>query len=307
MDHTYIAEQSLVERYHLGLLDPEEEARFEEHFLGCPECTEELALARSFGRGMKAMAAEDAARAAVIAAEVSGIAGLLVWLARRSRLARAGILLGAVLVIAGIAGIAGIAALPGAWLAMRTARDSERTAAALAASRQSLAGERARAAGLARQLAAQGEERQRLAGQLATIQGTAQGPARPQAAPWNEVLFNTPVFLLRTFREEPQEPLTIDLAKTGGALTLAIDAPADPRFASYHVLLTGAGDRKLFERDGLKPNALEALLLTFPPRFFPPGDYRLKLSGIAADGAPSLLGSYPLRVLGESRRPTPLR
>ena len=31
MDHTYIAEQSLIERYHRGLLDPEEEARFESH------------------------------------------------------------------------------------------------------------------------------------------------------------------------------------------------------------------------------------------------------------------------------------
>ena len=45
MDHAYIESNGLVERYHRGLLPPDEEARFEEHFTGCPECTEQLELA----------------------------------------------------------------------------------------------------------------------------------------------------------------------------------------------------------------------------------------------------------------------
>ena len=57
MDHDYIAEGGLVERYHQGSLPPDEEARFEEHFVGCPECTEQLELARGFQRGLKAVVA----------------------------------------------------------------------------------------------------------------------------------------------------------------------------------------------------------------------------------------------------------
>src|SRR3954451_10931683 len=100
MDHTYIENNSLVERYHQGLLPPDEEARFEEHFVGCPQCTEQLELARGFQKGIKAMAAEDAVRLTV---EV----GLFAWLARRGRLAQWGLALAALLVAAG---------LPALWL-----------------------------------------------------------------------------------------------------------------------------------------------------------------------------------------------
>ena len=62
MDHDYIAEHSLIERYHQGSLPPEEEARFEAHFVGCPQCTEELELARGFRLGIRTVAAEEAAR-----------------------------------------------------------------------------------------------------------------------------------------------------------------------------------------------------------------------------------------------------
>src|SRR5437763_487408 len=89
MDHDYITANGLVERYHQGSLPPDEEARFEEHFLGCPECTEQLELARGFQRGLKTMVAEDVAQAAVVQAVVQ--AGLFAWLARRGRLAQWGV------------------------------------------------------------------------------------------------------------------------------------------------------------------------------------------------------------------------
>ena len=61
MDHAYIEEHGLIERYHRGLLDPEEETRFEEHYFSCPQCMEQLELARGFQRGLQAATAEDAA------------------------------------------------------------------------------------------------------------------------------------------------------------------------------------------------------------------------------------------------------
>jgi len=76
MDHGYIEEHGLVARYHRGDLTPDEEERFEAHFMECARCQEELEVERSFARGMKRVAAEDAARSAVRL-------GLLAWLARR--------------------------------------------------------------------------------------------------------------------------------------------------------------------------------------------------------------------------------
>src|SRR5579864_7609980 len=81
MDHAYIAEHSLIDRYRRGLMAPDEEQQFEEHFFGCPACTREIEVSRSLAQGIRAMAAEDAAAAArtVVAA------GLFAWLARRGR------------------------------------------------------------------------------------------------------------------------------------------------------------------------------------------------------------------------------
>src|SRR5689334_7965167 len=110
MDHQYVLENGLIDLYRRGVLPPEEEARFEEHFAGCPECLEQLEAARGFQLGLKALAAEDAARTVVQA-------GLLAWLARRGRLA---------LVVALLLA----AALPALWLA-RESRDLARQASAL--------------------------------------------------------------------------------------------------------------------------------------------------------------------------------
>ena len=279
MDHAYIAENSLIERYHRGLLDPEEEARFEEHFFGCPECTEQIELARSFGRGMKAMAAlaaEDAARGAVAL-------GIFAWLARRGRLAQLGLALSALLILVVAAG------LPALWLASR----SEKTETALAAERRELASERQKSADLGRRLQASEAGRGALQKEWSERLTAAERLGKSAG-----VLADVPVFLLRTFRDEPGSPgMTIDLGKVRGPLSLAVDAPDDPRFQSYRVRLTGPGGRALFEQGGLHPNALEAVMVTFPAGFFSPGEYRLQVSGAGRDGGSTVLGSHPFRVV----------
>jgi hypothetical protein len=91
--------------------------------------------------------------------------------------------------------------------------------------------------------------------------------------------------------------VTIDLKKVSGPLSLAVDAGDDPRFASYRVRVTGPGGRTVFEQGDLHPNALEALLVTFPAGFFSPGEYRLSVAGVARNGSSTVLGSHPFRVV----------
>ncbi|HEY4587613.1 MAG TPA: hypothetical protein VII86_00210 [Thermoanaerobaculia bacterium] len=274
MDHAYIESNGLVELYHQGLLPPDEEARFEEHFVDCPQCTEQLELARGFQRGLKAMAAEDAARAVVGA-------GLFAWLARRGHLAQWGTALAA-LVIA--------AALPALWLLAGGRSERREQEARLAAERRTRQELERR---LSESESRRSAERRDLAAKLAL--------AKPPEAPRGLAgpLVNTPVFLLAAVRSNDGKPVTIDPSRTGDALALAVDLGEGLRFDTYRATITKAGGGKVFEKAGLKPNALETLMITFPSTFFTPGDYRLRVEGLKPDGSAAEVGGYAFRVAGK--------
>jgi hypothetical protein len=271
MDHAYIADNSLVERYHQGLLPPDEEARFEEHFFACPLCMEELELARGFQRGIKAMAAEDAARAAAVAAATAAVQlGLFAWLARRGRLAQWGVVL--IVVLVGL--------LPALWFSARS-RDERQTA------------ER-NAVDLQRRLTESEQRRSQERRELESKLAQAKPPEAPLPSPTNVA-----VVLLTAVRGEAGEPAaTIDLARSGGLVALAVDAGADPLFESYRATLTKAG-ATVFRQAGLQPNALEVVMVAFPSSFFSPGDYRLRIEGVKPGGAATEIGGYPCRVVGK--------
>lgn len=62
MEHRWIEEHRIIERYVTGRLTADEEERFEEHYLDCPECLDRLEEADALRRGLARTAAEDAAR-----------------------------------------------------------------------------------------------------------------------------------------------------------------------------------------------------------------------------------------------------
>jgi anti-sigma factor RsiW len=280
MDHAYIADNGLVERYRQGSLPPDEEARFEEHFLGCPECTEQLELARGFQRGLKTMVAEDVSRAAVAQAVVQ--AGLFAWLARRGRPAQWGLAAAALLVLFVLGG------LPVLWFREESA-DLRQTVAAL--QKRGNAQQQA-AADLQKRLAASEAHRSDLEAKLAQVRA----PEAPRGLAASAA--NLSVVLLAAVRGPGEPAATIDLAKTGDLVALAVDPGAGARFETYRVTLTKAG-ATVFQKSGLKPNALEAVMVTLPTAFFTAGEYRLRLEGVKMDGTAAEIGGYPFRVVGK--------
>lgn len=105
MDHTTIEEQGWIDRYHQGDLSLADETRFEAHFVACAECQQALEIAASFRRGIKRVAAEEAAQRVVtlgfarwlrhrrarlmlVAAGVVTLLGLGVLMRENSQLAR---------------------------------------------------------------------------------------------------------------------------------------------------------------------------------------------------------------------------
>jgi hypothetical protein len=264
MDHTYIEERGLIDLYHRGQIPPEEEVEFEEHFVACADCQEKLALARGFQRGLKVVVAEEAARAVAQAT-------LAAWLRRRWRVAALLILVAVMPVLGFLAG-------------------SRQTRVAVASWKERWESERQSASKLERLLAEserqRQEERRELEGKIA--QATPP-PAAPRETP--SPLINTPLILLTAVRGEEETPVV----HTGKSayVSLAVDAGDDPRFETYQVAITGP---KTFRQAGLKPNALEAILLTFPSSYLPAGTYRLTLEGVLPGGAVVELGKHPFRV-----------
>lgn len=77
MDHVTIEEQNFVERYLLRQLAAAEATRFEQHYLDCPQCLEQLELSKRLCQGLKEVAAEEGAQLVRTA--------FLAWLLRRRR------------------------------------------------------------------------------------------------------------------------------------------------------------------------------------------------------------------------------
>ena len=77
MDHEYVQSQNLAERYVLGRLSEEEQVRFEDHFMACEVCLEEVEAVQDLAPALRAEAARSAAVAVEsVARDVEMRAGL---------------------------------------------------------------------------------------------------------------------------------------------------------------------------------------------------------------------------------------
>ncbi|MCB1055803.1 MAG: zf-HC2 domain-containing protein [Acidobacteria bacterium] len=85
MDHPQIENERILDRYLVGQLSDEEEALFEEHLFACAECLEAVRWGEELRQGLRAVATEDAAKAAVAV-------GFWAWLRQRSSAQWAGAL-----------------------------------------------------------------------------------------------------------------------------------------------------------------------------------------------------------------------
>jgi hypothetical protein len=59
MDHTYINEHNVVDRYEMGKLSEQECVSFNDHFADCLECQSQLMTIHNFREALKAVALED--------------------------------------------------------------------------------------------------------------------------------------------------------------------------------------------------------------------------------------------------------
>lgn len=282
MDHSFIDEQQVAERYLMGKLPPEEAARFEEHSLSCPECIERLEIAEKLRLGLHQVAVEETAGAAVQL-------GLLARLVRsRSAPWIVGLLLLA-------------AVLPSGLLLREVGqlgRELERTREALVqrpprtnplppngTSPEDLEALRERTAALERVAEQNRRELDRLSADLTRAR-------QPQA--------NVPVVPLSPERSGPAaEPSTrVVLSSTTEwiVLSLELDGPDHP---GYRATLAGPGGRTLWASSGLRPDSFGTLTVALHASQLAPGDFTVRVEGLPAQGEPAPVADFSFRVVRE--------
>ncbi len=290
MDHHYIEEQNIHDRYLLGKLPAEERARFEEHFIDCRECLDRLETTEDFRGALRAVAVEDAARGYAQA----GLLARTLRIARLNNARRAALLLGAIMLLAALS-----LAL---WIIERDrARDDQAQFSPTELQRQ-YEESRQRAERLERelqesqrqsaeqhgqleaQLERERQERARLADELEKLK-------RPQVA--------APVFILSVARSSGAGPPVnrISLPRSAPRIILSPEMEPDPDLQSYRATLLTADNRTIWSASNLRLNSKDALNLSFNTSLFNPGDYLLILEGLTQQGSYVPIAKYSFQTI----------
>ena len=277
MNHRRIEEQNIAELYVTGRLSPEDEETFESHLLECSECRESVGWADDLRTSIRAVAAEDAARASVQL-------GFLAWVSRRTRTGRAGLLMAALLAVA---------ALP-AWLnadrsrlarELTEARSEAQIATELPAAPAPAPAVPAPDNSALEKLA---EENKRLAEQLRDTNEQLAQAAEPQ--------INTRIVSLDRVRGGSDDP-TVPLGPSPEALVLTLQLP-QVDYDVYRVTLLDGKNKTLWKKDGLVPTANDALTILFPSERLEAGTaYRFRIEGMEPGGRAVDVGALPFRAV----------
>jgi Putative zinc-finger len=296
MEHSYIEEHNIADRYLSGKLSAEERMRFEEHFVDCTRCLDQLETTDDLRAGLKTIASEEALQArANLQIGVAGAAGLLARVARLSRARRAALLAGLILAIA-----LPMALLTLEWSsARRELAQAKQTSSEL--QRKYEEGEQAardlindiqsreqlssvQRDLLAAQLERERAERSRLADQVNKA-------ADSQAA--------LPVFALslaRSGEADLSQPVNlITFSSSSRSIILLLELDPNPDLQSYRATISTADGRSIWSRSGLKPSSPDALALSLNTSLLKPNNYLLTLEGLAAGGRYVSVAKYTFR------------
>lgn len=270
MNHGYIEEHEVVERYLLGQLAPEEAESFEEHYLSCQECLDRLELTESMERGFKRAAGQDAAAAVRQLAAAT-------WFSRLGRARQAATLLMGVFVLLVVPG--GLTLLQFGHLDRELA-DARK---ALAREREAATGRGSEAAALSSDLAASRGELERERQAHARVEELLAEAGKPQG--------NLRIYDLDGERGAAGEP-TAQVRRTPGVIfRLAIDPPHPP---SYLAVVRDSRGREVTRLTGLQSDESDTLTLRLGSDPLAPGDYTITIS---AGGKPVPGGRFAFRVL----------
>ncbi len=276
MNHDYIEEHQVLDRYVMGRLSEAEADGFEDHYLTCGECLRRLEMADKFQRGFRQVAAEEAT-------------GLLAVLASALR-ARRGLAFGSVFALALV--VFG-------WLAVRQAQmggDLEAMRAHLVQARES--GDAA-----ARRAAAAGKELDSMRARLSEERARLENALKERAAaeidqkrlPQTAGVWLVTLVPARSGPTEGEPFQRITLPPKPERIVLELDLDLSGPDA-YRVTLRRRDGATVWTATELRPGPAGTLAIGIDPSLLGPGDYRLLVESQPAGGQPFPAGRFSFRV-----------
>ena len=285
MNHEYINQFNLIDQYVLGKLGADEAAEFENHFIDCPECVEQLQITRRFVEDLKELAIQETL--------VSG--NKAVPLPRRWELGQlvprrywAAIACGCV-VLVGVFAFFGVRRLNRLEAQLRQAREE-----ASAINQQYQRGLETAAASekehqeTKQQLAQRLEELEKKLKNGGATNQSVRGPDAPD--------INFPIFALASVRGQAPAAVKIILSASNSRFALSIPVEDTRVFTTYRVTINDHQGKTAWQRDGFRPDAYHSLSLSLTSNFLLPGSYDLKVEGLTSNQW-STVGNYPFRIV----------
>lgn len=301
MDHNYIEEYNIADRYLLGKLPAEEQARFEEHFIDCPKCLDRLETTEDFRRGLQTVVAEEAARASSYLQ-----VGFLAWLIRRRRWQQATLLLTSILLLAVLPSLLFLLRIRHLQGELSLTKNSavgwqqqyEETQQAADQLKVELREAKVNEARINETKADSGEPRNRVGSrpareQLARtgIAHQAERSARPQSI--------VPIFALGMVRSadlgSAEPPNKISIPSSSKLIVLSLELVVEPEVQTYRATIFDADRRVVWKASNLKPLSNDELGIMLSGDLFRAGDYLLTLEGLTKEGRYIPEGKYRFR------------
>lgn len=278
MDHSYINEFDFVERYLMGRLAAEETTQFEEHFVDCVPCIEQLKLTKALMEGLR-----------VVASDRTLESGKAVPKSPRSY-PRKSIALAA-------AGLALLALVGGVFVTnqIRGAR-AEADQARIATTQWEHRYEEERQSSAAAEKQHQ-ESESELTEQVAQLRKELEAGKKQGAVTGAQV--NIPILaLIATRGSEPPAGPVNDVVLSGSSPTFVIVLRLEEEggYRGYAMTILDSQKKLVWTGHGFKPDRFHSLSLSLNSTLFHPGNYLLRLDGVARDGSISIVGQYPFRV-----------
>ncbi len=287
MDHDYIDQQLVVDRYLAGTLAPDEATSFEQHFLHCQTCLDQLEPGQELVDGLKQVVAEDAS--VVAGAQRAGFLVLLARLARSHQLAT--------LAVAGLAVL--VTLLPSGVLLHRVSSlDQE-----LGSARQELASRppdssRQELDGLQREVEQIRESQAESQQQLEQAR-QAREQLSEQLDRALQPQLNLPILSLFSERStDIGAAPTVRLRRpdTPGWIVLILEL-GEPQHEAYRAVILRSDRSELWRSSRLDPNRQGSLVLGLHSSMLEPANYLVRVEALPASSKPEVTAHFAFRLL----------
>lgn len=305
MDHEQINRFDLIDRYLMGKLPAEERARFEEHFVDCPQCLAQLHTTKNFISDLRLVAAKQVVMAEpVVAAEsaspvVHHQPNRSVGFYRQSfvrrplALAFGGLLLamviGSVYMVVYTRRLQTEAEQSNSRYEQLERRYEDERESVIAADRK----HQETALQQSEQLQALAAKLKDEEAQRAKLAAAFNRQMRPAG--------NMPIFALVSVRgQERGGSETVNKIPLSGAsprIAFSIQLIEETQFDHYRITIFDDHRRRIWQSSRLIPDANRALSTPFNSNFFKPGHYSLIVEGINKVGARAEIGNYPFLII----------